>query len=199
MYYIIYETKNIINNKIYAGYHKTENLEDDYLGSGKILKKAIKKYDKKNFHKKILYVFPSKEEALLKEIEIVNEEFIKRDDTYNIKLGGEGGWDHTWSDPKRLKAIRKSFKEGRMKGWQLTFKQRSKLCSGNNNGFEGKTHSKESRKKIGEAQKLDNKIIKLRLKDFKEIEKSWGWKIKLGKKWKVSHTQVNRFIKTYAG
>ena len=73
-YHVIYKTTNNLNNKIYIGYHSTDNLTDDYLGSGKILNEAINKYGIQNFSKEILYVFPTKEEALEKEKEIVNME-----------------------------------------------------------------------------------------------------------------------------
>ena len=32
------------NGKIYIGVHKTEDMNDGYMGSGKVLKRAIEKY-----------------------------------------------------------------------------------------------------------------------------------------------------------
>jgi hypothetical protein len=90
-HYIIYKTTNNINNKIYIGKHQTNNLDDGYLGSGKYLKNAIKKYGKENFTREILHYCTSLEELNEKEAEIVNASFVLRDDTYNLALGGEGG------------------------------------------------------------------------------------------------------------
>lgn len=93
MYYIVYQTTNLVNNRIYVGTHITSNLNDAYLGSGKILAQAIKKYGADNFEKTILYTFDNPQDMFAMEARIVNETFVKRKDTYNIKLGGNGGWD----------------------------------------------------------------------------------------------------------
>ena len=50
-YYYVYLTTNLINGKKYIGQHYGE-LDDYYLGSGSILKKAILKYGRKNFKKR---------------------------------------------------------------------------------------------------------------------------------------------------
>lgn len=104
MKYIVYLTTNIVNNKIYVGVHGTEDpyMFDGYIGNSinifnsnpelthpKIpFHKAVKKYGYSNFKRTIIKVFNSLQEALDLEAYIVNEEFIARDDTYNITLGG---------------------------------------------------------------------------------------------------------------
>lgn len=91
MYKYIYQITNKLNKKIYVGVHETNNLEDGYMGSGSYLKNAIKKYGIENFEKIILEFFETSDEMYLKEAEIVNEEFILREDVYNMMTGGEGG------------------------------------------------------------------------------------------------------------
>lgn len=68
------------------------------MGSGKYLKHAQDKHGIENFTKEILFVFDTPDEMYAKEAELVNEEFIAENNTYNIKLGGHGGWDFVNSD-----------------------------------------------------------------------------------------------------
>ena len=91
MYYIIYKTVNLINNKYYVGKHLTSDLNDNYLGSGKALVASIKKYGKNNFKREILFHLNSEEEMNQKEKEIVTEELVNDPMCYNMTLGGEGG------------------------------------------------------------------------------------------------------------
>lgn len=90
MYYIIYRIINKTNGFIYIGQHTTSNLNDGYMGSGLRLWNAYNKYGKDIFIKDILFVFDNFYDMDIKEAELVNEEFIRRHDTYNIVLGGSG-------------------------------------------------------------------------------------------------------------
>lgn len=103
-YHIVYKTTNLINGKIYIGKQSTNDLDDGYLGSGKLLKQAIKKYGKHNFEREIISLFENEKEAYILEQKLVDLDFIKRDDTYNLKCGGEGGKNgYITPDDVRLK------------------------------------------------------------------------------------------------
>jgi hypothetical protein len=94
MFLYLYKIENLIDGKYYIGAHKTSNLEDRYFGSGKRLHQAIEKHGVENFKKTILQFFDTEEEMFLAEATIVNEEFVKDRQTYNMKVGGNGGWSY---------------------------------------------------------------------------------------------------------
>ena len=50
----IYITTNILNNKQYVGSHCTDNIDDGYIGSGRLFLKAVRKYGKENFSREVL-------------------------------------------------------------------------------------------------------------------------------------------------
>lgn len=90
-YHTVYRVINKVNNKIYVGVHSTNNLNDNYFGSGKLILMAIKKYGIENFKKEYIFIFDNKEKAYDAEADIVNEQFVSRADTYNMRRGGIGG------------------------------------------------------------------------------------------------------------
>lgn len=167
MYYLIYKITNNINGKIYIGKHKTKDKNDNYMGSGKYIQNAIRKYGKENFTKEILYELDSEEEMNAKEAEIVNEDFLSRKDTYNLAIGGKGGdfvaankkYHELMSDPEFKKQFVEKVKaannspEVRERSRQ-SLKNYYKTHPGT---FQGKHHTEQTRKKISEShKKLDN-------------------------------------------
>lgn len=94
MYYFFYKTTNKSNHKVYYGVHKTKNLYDGYLGSGRAISAAIKLYGKENFSREILAQFNSEEEMYEFERQFVTEEVVRDERTYNQTIGGRGGFSH---------------------------------------------------------------------------------------------------------
>lgn len=104
MNYIVYKTTNKVNGKIYVGVHYTNPaIDDGYRGCGvskydqkkevKGFPQAIKKYGYENFIRETIEIFPDSEEgksaAYKLEAEIVNEDFVKSNMTYNLTKGGK--------------------------------------------------------------------------------------------------------------
>lgn len=172
MYYTVYKITNNVNNKIYIGVHKTKDLEDNYMGSGKILKRAQEKYGIENFTKEYIKVFDNSEDMFNMEAELVNEVFISNESTYNLKLGGEGGFDlintlglNVYDNHNEI--TRKSLQKGtdawiekyandevfREQHYLRSVKALEEYRERNENPFKGKRHNEESRAKISTAKK----------------------------------------------
>lgn len=154
---------------IYVGQHQTENIDDGYMGSGIRIVRAIEKYGVENFEKTILFECSSIEEMNAKEAEIVNEEFIARDDVYNVIVGGENGsWEKVHQQGLHhlggVNAMKKNKLEGRQiwaDFWNsLTVDQKEqwkklhpKAQKRRWPSWNGKHHSTETKKKMSLAKK----------------------------------------------
>ena len=90
MFYTIYKVTNRINNKYYIGKHITKDLDDGYMGSGKLIRKAIKKYGIENFTKEILEILDDEQSMNSREKELV----VLSEDSYNLCPGGQGGFGY---------------------------------------------------------------------------------------------------------
>jgi len=90
LFYTIYKITNKVNGKTYTGMHKTDNLDDGYMGSGKLIKRAIAKHGIENFVKEIIHIFDNEEDMKNKEKEIV----VLDETTYNLCPGGHGGFGY---------------------------------------------------------------------------------------------------------
>ena len=86
----IYLITNKINGKIYIGKHSTNDLNDNYYGSGVLIKKSIQKYGIENFTKEYL-AFCDTEEKLNWFEKFYIKKYKAREVGYNLADGGEGG------------------------------------------------------------------------------------------------------------
>jgi group I intron endonuclease len=139
MYYIVYKTTNIINGKIYVGCHKTENIDDGYIGTGVVFSQAVKKYGKESFVRKVLELCDTQESMLEKESKIVDEGFINRGDTYNLIKGGTGVY-HTHNSIETRQKISDTRKR-KIKSGEIIL------------GMQGRKHSEETKRKMSKVAK----------------------------------------------
>tara|TARA_B100001245_G_C22891943_1_gene429725 strand:+ start:3330 stop:3926 length:597 start_codon:yes stop_codon:yes gene_type:complete len=161
-HYLVYKITNKINGKTYIGCHRTKNVNDKYMGSGKYLKHAQAKYGLENFKKEILFDFDKETDMLAEEIKLIA--LLKPE--YNLHEGGSGGWEYinalqpnsefrskggknrghvnrNMNGVRTLEAIEKR---------RVTI--RKKYASGELVGsFTGRKHSDETKRKMSEAKK----------------------------------------------
>jgi len=128
--YMVYETKCKVNNKLYIGVHGFIKIDDGYLGSGKALLSAIKKYGKENFERRILKVFHLEKQAYEYEAIMVPNDIVKDLMYYNIIKGGNRKGPVSAEEKK----LQSNMKRGKYEG--------------KDNPNYGKIHSDEPKRKI---------------------------------------------------
>ena len=131
---VIYKTTNLVNGKIYVG--KDAGNRKGYIGSGIVLKSAIKKYGKENFIKEIL---EECSESSINDRERFWIKFLEANNPkigYNLSEGGDGG--DLFTNNPRKEEIRNKIRE---------------RVSGKNNPMYGKHHSKEAKEKISKESR----------------------------------------------
>jgi hypothetical protein len=74
----------------YVGVHSTNDMDDGYIGSGTYFRNALRRHGERNFEKQIIELFTTRTEALKREREIVNYDFVADNRVYNLVLSGEG-------------------------------------------------------------------------------------------------------------
>lgn len=154
MHFTIYKITNKINGNFYIGKHKTKDLNDKYMGSGKLIKAVIKKHGIENFEKEILETFNTEEEMNEAEKHYV----VLGEGSYNLCPGGQGGWGYVNSkerSKKRSEFLSKVRKEQLLiekniiKFKEITVLANLKIKELYPNGtFYGKNHSEETKKKM---------------------------------------------------
>lgn len=178
MFHYFYVIENLINGKIYAGKHSTKDFDDGYMGSGTLIRRAIKKHDVKNFRKHVLKMCESAKELNELERFIVDEDFVNDENTYNLELGGKGSFlranqfykDHP---EKRREQLRFSLERAReiqqndpiihQKMQQTrsdTFKRLHAEGHLHPVNWIGRHHKEETKRKIGQANSVNQTGMK---------------------------------------
>jgi len=161
--WILYQTTNLVNGKVYVGVHKVADTykSKNYVGSGDGLKAAIKVHGKDKFTRTTLAEFSCAEDAYTTEAEMVTQEFINRPDTYNTGLGGRGGCIQTPEIRAKLSAALKGKTVGDEARANMSIAQTGKtlsaetkaLISANNLGKHSAPRSVETKEKMSKSHK----------------------------------------------
>lgn len=165
MQWMLYRTTCLVTGKIYYGVHGTNNIDDGYLGSGKFLLLAIKKYGKENFVRQIVHIFEERDIAYALEKEVVDQKFILRRDVYNCNFGGKGGGFPMTKEARR-RASRKTRNTFAKKMEDVEFRKltRQNFIERMARGKEGKPLYWKGKKHKLSTRRKQSRVAKIRAK-----------------------------------
>ena len=195
MFYI-YEIKNLLNNKTYIGQRKCPANKtpetDSYMGSGDLIRKAIKKYGLQNFSKLILESnIGSKKEVDKREIYWISKYKEQGGAEYNLSTGGTGGnlGEYVNKLIKKSKeniseeTRRKMSESAKKKIFTEEHRRNIGISSMGNRSRKGQHISEEQKKKQSEALSGKNFTIEHKKKISDALKGHKGFLA--GKHWKI--------------
>jgi len=153
----VYITTNLIDGKQYIGEHSTSNLNDDYIGSGYNLFKAVKKYGKENFNKKIIEYHKTKKDAFDAQRKYIIQYNTLSPNGYNISPAGGHNVKNCFSDESKQKISKANKGKQPWLGKHHTQKSKEKISKNGKGRIawnKGKVGiSEETRKKASDSHK----------------------------------------------
>lgn len=167
----VYKITNLINGKIYIGKHSTDNLDDNYMGSGKLLRLEYSACGRKNFEKTILaYSDDENELADLERHYItvlnatdpdvgynrqVNSSRYSFTEEHNQKISKAKRGTKMSVDARRKMSEAHKGKESWNKGkhWSVETRQKMSESHKGKQIWLGKKHTETSKRKMSEAAK----------------------------------------------
>lgn len=152
--YYIYKTTNLLNGKYYIGMHISNDKQhfETYLGSGKYLNRAVKKYGRKNFKKEILQYAQNEIDLIQLQKKYVNEIIVQDNNSYNLNIGGASWYyvnKYHYSDGVLKKKLN-SDPLFRQKYCKTVSEALKKYYQTHPSTFKGKKHKDTSKLKIAE-------------------------------------------------
>lgn len=166
----VYLTTNLVSGKQYVGDHSTDNLDDQYLGSGVYIRHAIRNSSKDNFKREIIQFFDTKEEAFISQ-----EKYIKEYDTlfpngYNVNYrGGSVPVNCLLSTKEKISESMKGKNVGKttwMKGRKHSNKSKEKMkINHKSSGMLNKHHTIEAKQKISKNSRSKDPIIRKKMSE----------------------------------
>jgi len=108
-YYTIYKITNLINGHFYLGAHCTNDLNDEYMGSGILISRAITFYGKENFRKETVLLCKSYKHMFKEERKIITKKVISNPLCYNLITGGKRKSKNTVKVRIKSKACKELF------------------------------------------------------------------------------------------
>ena len=147
--------------------HSTSKLDDGYLGSGKRLRRSVRKHGESNHVREILEMFETREALIDGEILLITEDLLNDPMCMNLMKGGKGG--KISDDQQRRRAIAGSTAFSNRLKTDIAFRERFSRISSTrikkmhaegrvkSPDWTGKSHTPTTKQKMSDSKKITSK------------------------------------------
>lgn len=184
LYNYIYILTNKLSGRRYIGKHSTNNLDDNYMGSGYIIREIKKKYGKDIFLKQIIEFCKTEEEALERQKYWIKEyNALQSYNFYNLDEGGLGhtGYKASQETKRKMSQAQKRRFQDKTKHPRYNKPLSQKTKQKIRQKATDRKHSEETKQKLSELNKGQNnpRAIKVECinnrKIFNTIKEAAQW------------------------